>query len=317
VPRTDTPYPVPERGAPIRLAFVGQRTYFEQHTLETQQPGLIPRFFDLRSGDDPTATIDGLLAFAPHAVVCFRPDGLPSGALAEVRAPVLGILTEPLPGPGVEPHESLEYNLAELRRVDPGNLDRAIVVDARAWETAAELVPMWRCAPLPVSDRFYRAPRPAHHPPQIIYVGHATTHREESLLDLKHQYDIRHYAHALMGDDLATTLASADVAIVLHNDRWIHTFHSTVLLHLAAGLLVLTERLAPSYRLESGLELLEVRDRHELGARVHQLHQAPNAYDRVRWRGHHFSRQYAASKVWPRLIGDLFTDIATFGTARI
>jgi hypothetical protein len=85
---------------------------------------------------------------------------------------------------------------------------------------------------------------------------------------------------------------------------------------LAAGHLVITEVLEPLYGLEPGLDIVQVGDRHELGLRVHQLQQAPDIYDRVRIRGHHKSRQFAASRVWPRVIGDLLADLAVFGTER-
>ena len=42
----------------------------------------------------------------------------------------------------------------------------------------------------------------------------------------------------------------------------------------------------------------------------------PDMHDRIRIRGHHKSRQFAASKLWPRVIGDLFADLAAFGTER-
>jgi hypothetical protein len=39
-------------------------------------------------------------------------------------------------------------------------------------------------------------------------------------------------------------------------------------------------------------------------------------YDRVRLRGHHKSRQFKASIIWPRVIGDLLADLSAFGRAR-
>ena len=93
-------------------------------------------------------------------------------------------------------------------------------------------------------------------------------------------------------------------------------FEHNVLLALAAGQLVVTEVLEPLYGLEPGMDFVQVSDRYELDLRVHQLQQMPDMYDRVRIRGHHKSRQFAASKVWPRVIGDLFADLAAFGTER-
>jgi hypothetical protein len=316
VPRADLPYPLPPDGAPIRLAFVGQRTYFEQTAMAEPTAGVQPRFVDYRSGADPAPMLDELAAFDPHAVVCFRPESLPAGALADVRAPVAGVLTEPLPRAGRTSHPDLDYNLAELRRADRDNVDRVICVDALGWEAASELLPTWRCMPLPVADWAYRAPQPSQHPPRMVFIGHSSIHRETALVGLKHEFDLVHYAHALMGEDLRHVLEQADVGLVVHGGEWLVHFESQVLLHLAAGHLVISEPLEPTYGLEPGLDYVEVANRYELDLRVHQLHQRPDAYDRVRIRGHHKSRQHRASHVWPRLVRDLFEDLATFGTER-
>jgi hypothetical protein len=312
----DLPYPLPERGAPVRVAFVGQRTYFEACALPFPAGGVVPAFVDFRGGEQTAPMLDALRHFDPHVVVAFRPEMLPPGAMASVRAPVLGFITEPLPRADREPHPNYDYNLNELRKVDRGNVDRVICFDANSWDAAAPIVPLWRAMPLPVDDRLYRAPRPSRRPPEVVFIGYSTMHREESLLGLKHEFDLRHYAHALMGDELREALADADVGLNVHGERWVRSFENRVLIHLAAGHLVITEPLEPLYGLEPGIDVVEVGDRYELDLRVHQLQQMPDMYDRVRIRGHHKSRQYAASQVWPRVIGDLLADLAAFGTER-
>jgi hypothetical protein len=312
----DLPYPLPDRGAPVRVAFVGQRTYFEACAMAAPARGVIPSFVDFRGGAQIAPLLDALARIDPHVVVAFRPEILPPGAMASVRAPVVGFLTEPLPRPGRDNHPNLGYNLDELRKADRGNVDRVINFDPYGWDAAAELLPLWRSMPLPVDDRLYRTPRPSRRPPQVIFIGYSTMHREQSLLGLKHEFDLRHYAHALMGQELREVLAGADAGINLHGERWVHSFENRVLLHLAAGHLVFTEKLEPPYGLEPGIDVLEVDDPDELDLRVHQLQQMPDMYDRVRIRGHHKSRQFRASEVWPRVISDLFDDLVAFGTAR-
>jgi hypothetical protein len=260
--------------------------------------------------------LSALRRFDPHVVVAFRPEILPPGTMDAIPAPVVGFVTEPMPRSGRPSHPNHEYNLAELRKVDRGNVDRAIVFDALSWDAAAELLPVWRAMPLPVDDRLYHAPKPSRRPPRTIFIGYSTMHRETSILGLKHEFDLPHYAHALMGEELDEVLAGADVGLNVHGEEWLRSFENRVLLHLAAGSLVITEELEPLYGLEPGIDVLQVADRHELSLRVHQLQQMPDMYDRVRIRGHHKSRQFAASKVWPRVIADLFADLAAFGTER-
>jgi hypothetical protein len=299
------------------VAFVGHPSYFTPHLLSAPASGIVPTFLPFRGRDDDAGALRSALQDAdPHAIVALRPEALPPGAMDGLEAPVLGVITEPLPRADRKPHPNYDYNLAELRRIDRGNVDRVITTDAHSWDAAAPLVPLWRAMPLPVDDRLYRAPRPSRRPPRTIFVGHSTMHREETLIGLKHDFDLPHYAHGLIGPELEEVLASADAALNIHGERWVRAFESFVLVHLAAGHLVITEVLEPLYGLEPGIDVVQVGDRYELDLRVHQLHQTPDMYDRVRIRGHHKSRQFAASKVWPRVIADLFADLAAFGTER-
>jgi hypothetical protein len=315
----ELPFMPPPPGIPVRVAFVGQRTYFEACSLNAPAGGLQPLFVDFRGGAQTAPMLDALRRFDPHAVVVFRPEILPPSTMDEIAAPVLGFLTEPLPHDAGTPsahHPNLDYNLAELAKVDRGNVDRVITFDPRGWEAAAALVPLWRAMPLPVDDRLYHRPRPSRRPPRIVFVGYSTMHREQSLIALKHELDLPHYAHALMAGELREVLWSADAGLNVHGEEWVRSFEHRVLAHLASGALVITEVLEPLFGLEPGLDVLQVGDRHELGLRVHQLMRMPDVHDRIRIRGHHKSRQFAASKLWPRVIGDLFADLAVFGTER-
>jgi hypothetical protein len=301
----------------LRVAFVGQRTYFEVCAPHAATAGLLPRFVDFRGGANTGELLAELDLFAPDVIIVFRPEIVPAGLFARVRSPVLGFTTEPLPRIGEPSHDNLEWNLAELDRADRGNFDRVICFDPYGWEAAATRLPTWRCMPLPVDDRLYRRVAPARRHPRVIFIGYSTMHREEHLLRAKHEFDIGHYAHGLMGDALRTALDAADVGINLHGAAEPLSFENRVLLHLASGHLVLSEPLEPTFGLEPGIDFIEFVGRDELSLRLHQIHYQPDAYERVRIRGRDKAEQFRASRVWPAVVHDLFADLDAFGTERV
>ena len=130
-------------------------------------------------------------------------------------------------------------------------------------------------------------------------------HREQTLIGLKHEFDLPHYAYGLIGDDLREVLHEADTGLVVNGEAGLGVFEDTMLLHLAAGHLVIAEPPAHRHGLRPGRDYLEIGDRDDLRLRVAQLHRAPDAYDRIRVQGHHAARPFAASKVWPRVVADL------------
>ena len=138
----------PPPGRPLRVAFVGQRTYFEVCVPHAPVGGIEPFFVDFRGGGNVGELLTSLREHRPDAVVVFRPEIIPPGLFAELDVPILGFTTEPLPRAGQDTHDQLEANLAELAQAD-----RVICFDPYGWDAAAQPVPVWRCMPLPVDDR--------------------------------------------------------------------------------------------------------------------------------------------------------------------
>jgi hypothetical protein len=293
-----------------RVAFVGQRSFFAAHALSGSAGGVEGTFVDVRVGGDATDANAELRQLDPDVVVALRPDAIPPGTLDGLRARVLGVVTEPLPGANRPDHPNLTYNLAELERADAGALDRVIVTDPDSADAAARVLgPVWRTMPLPVDDALYAAPRATRRPPRIIFIGYSTMHREETLIGLKHEFDLPHYAYGLTGDDLREVLHEADAGLLVPAEAELPVFEDTMLLHLAAGHLVVAQQPPPgnTYGLKPGRDYLQVADRDELRLRVAQLHDAPDAYDRIRVQGHQASLPFAASRVWPRVVADLLS----------
>jgi hypothetical protein len=310
------PYPTPRIGAALRLAFVGQATYFEACALDEQSSRLRTKFFEFRAGADAEAMLAHLEAFQPHVVVVFRPEVLPPGIFGSLRAAVLGFLTEPVPRTrGNRAHPDLKRRRAALAAMDTGNVDRLVVFDPLIAATAEAFMPVWRSVPLPAADSLFAPVRVSGGRPSILFVGRSTDHREEFLKRPKAELDVVHAAHGIGPAELAALIAEHEIAVNLHNEPY-PSFENRVCLHLAAGQLVVSETLSPTHGLEPDIDYLEAADPEQLIAILHAAVRFPAAYLRVRHRGRAKAEAFRASRVYPRLIDDFLTDLRVFGTAR-
>jgi hypothetical protein len=308
------PYRLPSLRAPLRVAFVGQSTFFRACAMEGESGGLRGTFVEHRAGGDVSALLAALVAIEPHVVVVFRPEIVPAEAFAELPAITVGFLTEPLPRRGGT-HPDLERRLRELGNVDARNFDRIVAFDPLIAESAGRVLPVWRSVPLPVADRYFRDVEPLTRSPRVVFVGRSTEHREKMLTPAKHQFDILHLAFGVDADMLERTLDEHDVGINLHNEPY-PSFENRVCLHLAAGHLVLSEPLSPSHGLEPAIDYLVVTGAGDIVAAIDAMRRFPGVYHRVRVRGRRKAEGFRASHVYPRLVRDLLADVATFGTER-
>ncbi len=298
----------------MRVAFVGQRTFFAACSLDRPVGDLEPRFFEFRAGGDPERLMAELDGYEPEVVVVFRPEIIPTGLFAELGAATLGFLSEPLPRTASGPvHEDLLRRLAELELVDPANFDRVVSFDPLiAGSVARAGLEVWRSVPLPVADRFFGPVIPSHGPPRILFTGRSTEHREGVLVPAKRDFDVLHVIYGTTDDDLERFLREHDVGLNIHNEPY-PSFENRVLVYLAAGLLVLSEPLSPRHGLTPGVDYLEYETPEELVATLRLAARAPGVHDQIRRRGRQTAELFRASRLWPRVIGDLRVDLRAFG----
>ncbi|TML98500.1 MAG: hypothetical protein E6G10_22735 [Actinobacteria bacterium] len=310
-----SPYPAPPAGAPLRLAFVGQRTFFEACALGGELRELRTAFFEFRKGGDADRLLAELAVFAPHVVVVFRPEIVPAGCFAGLRAATLGWLTEPIPRGTTRAHADQQRRLWELRQVDAANFDRVVSFDPLIADTAGSILDVWRSVALPVADRYFMPVRPVRGRPRALFVGRSTPHREYYLTPVKHRYDVLHMAFGVDAAELERLLAEHEVGINLHNEPY-PSFENRVPIHLAAGHLVISEPLSPLHGLEPGVDFLELVGPALLGNTLEVLSRFPGAYDRIRVRGRRKAELFRASRVYPRLVGDLLRELESGETPR-
>lgn len=300
------------------MAFVGQTTYFAACALGDEHPSLSTRFLEFRSGGDIAALRAELDALAPHAVVVFRPEIIPEGAFAGLAAATVGFLTEPIPrSKAARAHPDLERRLWELQLVDGSNFDRVISFDPLIAATSERVgLPVWRSVPLPVADHFFAPARRIRGAPRVLFTGRGTRHRRAFIRSLPPQFDVLHVSSGFADRDLGALMRTHDVGINLHNEPY-PSYENRVSTYLAGGMLVISEPLSPEHGLEPGLDFLEVTSGEDLVAHVERLHAFPGVHDRVAARGRRKAETFRASRVYPRLLADLWADIAAFGTPRV
>jgi hypothetical protein len=149
----------------------------------------------------------------------------------------------------------------------------------------------------------------------MLFVGRSTVHREHFLIDVKHRYDCLHVAFGLQADELERLIDRYEITFNIHNEPY-PSFENRVLLHLAAGHLVISEPLSPQHGLEPGMDYLEVDTPEALLEAASRARADLDAFHRVRVRGRQKAEMVRASRVWPALVRDLLWDIAAAGTHR-
>jgi hypothetical protein len=308
---------VPALDTPLRVAFVGQGHFFRACSLEHPAEGLEPHFIEYKPGLSPDSAKRELAALEPHVVFAFRPERFSAGMLAGSGAVTVGYLTEPMPRPGEEPpaQGDLERRRARLDEIDAAQFDRIVSFDPAIEPTVAEVVPVWRSQPLPVSDAFFADVSEPHAPPQPIFIGRSTMRREQFLTRIKHEFDLVHIAFGIWGERLRDLLSDSDVGINVHNKNY-PTYENRVSIYLAAGLLVISEPLDPCHGLEPGSDYLEITSPPELYEAVAEAIADPGKHRALRRSGREKAEAFRASRVYPTLVAALLEDLARSGTPR-
>lgn len=307
--------PRDSRSLDLRIAFVGQGVYFRQCALELPMDGLEPTFVDFRAAARPEPLLARLQEFDPDVVLVFRPEIVPPGLFDSLRAVTIGYLTEPLPRSSGTDHPDLRERMWWLEQVDAGNFDRIVSFDPLIAETAASVLPVWRSLPIPVADSLYMDVRERARPPQMLFVGRSTEHREQLLAPIKRAHPIVHIGHGLFGERLRRFLRRADVQLNLHNNPY-PSFENRVCIALAAGHLVISEALSPRHELQPGTDYLEANTAAELLALVELLAHEPDAFVDVQRAGRRLAERFRASLVYPGLVRDAVADVAERGSGR-
>ena len=239
--------------------------------------------------------------------------------LADVAVPILGFLTEPISreaGGAAALHWDLEQRRRAMARLDRANVDRLvsfdplIVADRRRGDGRSGA----RCrSPSPIASTAPCSPSTARRgcsssaaPPCIASATCSTSSTASTACTSR---------SAIQVQELEGLLDRHQITFNIHNEPY-PSFENRVLLHLAAGHLVISEPLSPTHGLVAGADFVEIDSPEELLAAATAARATPEAFHDVRVSGRQKVEQMRASRVWPALVADLFADLQASGTHR-
>lgn len=298
---TSAPTRKPRDGELRRVAFVGERDRLDG-CLPDRIPGLAMLRLDL-SQTDRQEMLPAVERFAADAVIVIDPLALPTQTLerlGSLPALTLGLLVDGLP-------EDDDHAAKAI-----GTLDRVASLDPALSGAPIGCSFVWRAMPPPVSDALFGQAQRLRRAPRAMSIGRSTEYREAMLMPSKHHHDLLQVIHGVTGEDLAQMLRQYDVGVHLA-PRAGGSFGAQAAIHLAAGQLLLTDRLLPAHGLERGIDYLEIDSPEDLEWKLGRLARFPEMYHSLRVRGRMKAEQFRASRVFPRVIYDLFADVAAFG----
>lgn len=291
-------------GEALRVAFLGSEVWLDGCFPTAPVHGLIPERFQMTGADDAEHALGAVDAFRPHVTVIFDPPSIPAEALAAAPGVTLGVLVASVPEQG-----------SALRTDGLDRLDRLVSFNPALTGARIGGGEVWRAIPPPVSDALFDEVRPLHRAPRVMSVGSSSLHREAMLMPAKHHHDLLQVIHGVSGEPLVELLGEYDVGVYVAPQAG-GGFGHQALLHLAAGQLLLSERLTPAHGLECDIDYLQFDSPDGLVWVLDRLGRFPEMYQRIRVRGRLKAERYRASRLFGRVIHDLLADISAFGTTR-
>ena len=283
---------------PARVAFAGAPRY-ALRSLEAPEA----RFF-------APGERTGLEAFAPEVVVAFVSEEWDPGLVAGLDALTIGWIPDGVPrqSPGDDPPDQAGA-LARIAARDLRGLDRVVAGDP----LVADRVGAWRSVALPVADSVFVERVDVDAEPLPLCIGPVGRDRDWIL-------EVSRWRQGLVRGDgerdpeqLRALLARAAVGINVHAQPS-ELMEEWVPLHLAAGHLLVSERLGPAARgLVPGVDYVEVANLEEIEVAVWSIQEWPEAHVATRVQGRLKAELFRASAVYPRLISDALRDVAAFG----
>ena len=273
---------------PLRVAFVGRAGEVGHAVPAAPAGALRASFVEHRAGYAAARLLAHVAEHAPQVVVVFGVDSVPAAAVRAIDVPVVAWAVAPDRPPGLAHHPDLPFVSEDYVAERAGPADYSRVVER----------------PLPAADEHFGPVRWTADGPRALVIGHSSPRLERLLVDSKHRHELLHIAAGLRDEALAAVLAGADVAIDVRDDD-APGFGPRVALYLAAGLLLVCERLAPPHGLRAGTDHAEIGGSAEIVDLLTRVRADPAAFTAMREAGREAAEAFRASRVYHELLSPL------------
>lgn len=290
----------------MRIAFVGQGRYFLAASFEGRQGKVLGKFFDLDSrGARLENLLSNLIDYSPDLIIFYRPDFFldESNAIFDLQvAPLVGFLTEPIGSVFTIGVDNLRSRRKSLRvALNSLRIDYIFCFTHELAEFVSKYKIVTSVMPLPVNDELFFRPRSNEIFSKIVFVGRINDYRKNILQAIKHAHDPLIIDNGVTYPLLRQILSSENIiAINIHVGR-MKTFEHRVLVHMAMGHLVITQRLLPSFGILPNCEYLIFHSARDLERQIEKVDSNPELAQWIAARGNDMANRHVASEVWARV----------------
>lgn len=308
-----------------RVCFLGRTSNSLPHILSSETKFITPFYIDLEKTDDLKTVISSLDSFDPDYLIVLDPLNAPAEVIehhkcfkiayvnsrvTEFVSPTKTSQIHPLmqPDPDLSDAIQSEYQTAlliEKESTNSMNLERYNIIATSTLNFKSPMFTsiMWCSIPIPIDDRLFSAVKSVKFPPQFVYVENNTLYSTSYRDCLSEISEVLVIPGGYTDQSLTRTL---DTDVFLNINRYPHQFlNERVPLHLAAGVLVISEPLHPTHGLEPNVDFLEIENPIDFCMILEELTNFPESVQRIRNSGRRKAEYFRASAVYEKLIREI------------
>jgi hypothetical protein len=237
----------------MKIATVGPRTYFENHTIaecnDWETRHFHTEFNDLQS-------LRELQDFSPDLSIFYRPELYPVETVEGFSGKKIAFYTEPISAKKNRIWKSSELktrNIAySFMKTEPYHrrylFDKSYLLGSELLKLKVDFF-----SPLPINEKYFQNQNLKRNI-DICFIGKPTAHRVKKLDQLRwSKFNFKWIAHGVQGREVADLFNRSKVVLNLHADEHIAGYEPRIDLAVACGSVVASEKLQSRRKIHSNI----------------------------------------------------------------